>query len=114
MGKAERQKGQRGERLVRDKFRAIFPDAARDLNDVNDEEGVDLKETGNFAVQVKHYKNHVPLSKFREIQPTDGRIRCLVSWPTNRKDEPLIILTLDDFIRLIDMPELSGVKYDTR
>jgi hypothetical protein len=100
MAKFSRDKGKRGERLVVHKFRPIFPDISRDLNDVYAERGIDLTNSGNFAIQVKHYQNHVPLSKFAEIVPGD-KIPLLVSWPTNNKDTPLVVLRLDDFIELL-------------
>ena len=112
MGKLSRRKGQRGELRVAHALQVVFPEAARDLNDVNDEQGVDLKNTGNLAVQVKHYKNHVPLSKFNEIKPEDGRIRVLVSWPTDRKSEPLVVLTLEDFIKMVQDISIVGVNHD--
>lgn len=102
MSKAQRDKGKRGERLVVAALRGLYPDAARDLNDVYAKNGIDLINTGNLAVQVKHYANHVPLSKFKEINPPEGHIPVLVSWPTARGTEPMVCLKLDDFIGILE------------
>ena len=109
MAKSQRDKGKRGERLVVDALRPVFPDAARDLNDVYAKRGIDLIHTGKLAVQVKHYRNHAPISKLNEIVPGDGEIPVMVSWPTNRKDGPVVVLSLDDFTRIL---EDVGVAYD--
>lgn len=109
MTKAQRDKGKRGERLVAAALRILFPKAARDLNDVYAKKGIDLINTGALAVQVKHYAKHVPLSKFAEIIPGD-RIPCLVSWPTDRVSEPLIVFRLSDFIAFAKNPELLKVE----
>ena len=109
MGKSQRDKGKRGERLTVNALQAIFPDAARDLNDAYAQRGIDLIHTGNLAVQVKHYKNHAPISKLNEIVPGDGEIPVLVSWPTNRKDGPVVALGLSDFIKILDD---IGVAYN--
>lgn len=106
MSKAQRDKGRRGEQMAVRALKPIFPDAARDLNDVYAKNGIDLIGTGNLAVQVKHYQNHVPLTKMREIVPGE-RIPALISWPTNRIDDPVIVLKLSDFVRLAqDIGEL--------
>lgn len=110
MPKFSRDKGKRGERLVVQELRPLFPNAARDLNDVYAKHGIDLIGTGKLAVQVKHYKQHVPLSKLNEIKPKDDEIPVLVSWPTNRKDKPLVALRLEDFIAILQDSKITGVK----
>jgi hypothetical protein len=113
MAKFSRDKGKRGERLVVQQLKPLFPGAARDLNDVYAERGIDLTNTGNLAVQVKHYKNHVPFSKFKEIVPDENQIPVLVSWPTNRKDEPMVALRLSDFIAILQDITITGVNNGT-
>jgi len=108
--KFSRDKGKRGERLVANAFKPLFPHAARDLNDVYAEKGTDLINTGKLAIQVKHYQNHVPLSKFKEIIPDEGFIPVLVSWPTNKVDVPMVCLTLDDFLEILYQPSIVGVE----
>lgn len=108
MGKAQRDKGKRGERLVVNSFRTIFPLCARDLNDVYAERGIDIANTGNLAIQVKHYQNHVPMSKIKEVKTQGEQIPVLVSWPTNREEQPLVCLPLADFIKIL---QNTGVIY---
>jgi len=100
VSRSQRQKGQRGELKVAEALRDLFPNARRNLNDFNEAQGVDLTDTGNLAVQVKHLKNHAPFSKYNEIRPTDGRIPVLVSWPTSRGTVPMVALSLEDFIKI--------------
>ena len=101
MAKFSRDKGKRGERLAAKCLQQVFPDAARDLNDVYAEKGIDLTNTGRLAVQVKHYQNHAPITKMREIVFTNGQIPVLISWPTNKIDAPVVVLLLDDFIDIL-------------
>ena len=109
MSRAQRDKGKRGEQMVVKALRPYFPTVGRDLNDVYAKRGIDLVNTGNLAVQVKHYANHVPLSKLAEVVPGPGQIPVLVSWPTDGKNKPLVALALDDFLRIIGD---VGVVYD--
>lgn len=109
MGKQQRDKGKRGERLAAHALRTLFTKASRDLNDVYAKRGIDLINTGNLAIQVKHYAKHVPLTKFNEIIP-GSKIPVLISWPTdNGKSEPLVALRLSDFIAICLDPSLLGV-----
>ena len=101
MSKAQRAKGQRGERKAAEALRAVFPDAARDLNDVYAGRGIDLTNTGRLAVQVKHYATHAPISKLAEVKPANGQIPVLISWPTARGSQPAVVLALDDFVRIL-------------
>lgn len=111
MGKFSRDKGKRGERNVVIALRSLFRDIGRDLNDVYKKEGIDLIRSGGFAIQVKHYAKHVPLTKFKEIQPKDDRLPLLVSWPTNKTEgEPLVIMSLEDFKKLLDDPTIAKLE----
>ena len=111
MSASQRKKGQRGENNVCKAYKqlGIFPDARRNLNDFNEARGIDLAETGNLAHQIKHYKNHVSISKINEIKPTGNQIPVLISWPTNRKDKPTVTVFFDDWLRILDD---IGVVYD--
>ena len=102
MGKSQRDKGKRGERLACSKLREVFPFVGRDLNDIYNKQGIDLVNTENLGIQVKHFVNHASLSKLNEVKPRDGRIPVLISWPTNRKDAPAVVLSLDDFITILN------------
>ena len=101
MSKAQRDKGKRGENMAAHALRVVYRDAARDLNDVYNGQGVDLVNTGILAVQVKHHKNHVSVNTLKSVQPVDGRIPIVISWPTNRADKPAVILSLADFIKIL-------------
>lgn len=102
MSKTQRDKGKRGELKAAAILRRVFPDVARDLNDVNAGRGIDLLETGNLAVQVKHYANHAPISKLAEVVPVNGQIPVLMSLPTNRRDRPVVVLYAEDFVRILE------------
>ena len=107
MPKFERDKGKRGERLVVNALKEFFgEDIGRDLNDVYKKRGIDLLGTEPFVIQVKHYKNHVSLTKYKEIKSNEGEIALLVSWPSNRKDKPMVVMSLDDFKTLL--PSILG------
>lgn len=110
MGKFSREKGKRGERRVVNSLKHLFKNIARDLNDVYKKEGIDLLRSGGFAIQVKHYAKHVSLSKYKEIKPKDDRIPLLVSWPTEKDEEPLVIMSLENFKRLLENPELAKLE----
>lgn len=113
MGKFSREKGKRGERNVVKFLRFLFKNISRDLNDVYKKEGIDLLRSGGFAIQVKHYAKHVPLTKYNEIQPSekDDRIPLLVSWPTTASEgKPLVVMSLEDFSRLLDNPKLAKLE----
>ncbi|PID85718.1 MAG: hypothetical protein CSB13_06590 [Chloroflexi bacterium] len=101
MGRASRQKGQRGERKVRDKFRAIFPDAERELNDFQGNLGTDLRNTGIFRIQVKHYRKHVSPARIYEVKCPDAFVPLLVSWPTNPgTGKPCVAISPANWVRV--------------
>ena len=102
MGKSQRSKGQRGELKAAAALRPLFPDVERDLNDFHGDRGIDLLNTGNLDIQVKHYKNHVPINKINEIRSKGSRIPVLISWPTNRSDAPMVVLSLADYVRILE------------
>ena len=101
MGRSQRQKGQRGERKVAKVLAPLFPDTIpkRNLNDFHGGIGTDLQNTGVLQVQVKHYKEHVPVNKIEEvILYKNTNVPMLVSWPTDAgTGKPCVVLYLDDF-----------------
>lgn len=109
MSKSQRDKGKRGELKACEILRPAFPDAARDLNDINAKRGIDLLHTGKLAVQVKHYAQHAPISKLAEVIPANGEIPVLISIPTDRKSDPVVVLKAKDFVRLL---QDIGEAYD--
>lgn len=110
-GKASRDKGGRGERLVRDKFRKFFPGVERELNDFQGGLGIDLRETGKLRIQVKHYKTHCSLSKIMEVKNQKDTYPILVSWPTDKgTGKPMIAMYIDDFIEIVDPKKIGAYK----
>ncbi len=110
MGKSQRDKGKRGERLAVQILRPAFPNAARDLNDVYAKRGIDLIHTGRLDVQVKHYSGHVPINKYNEIIAGEGRIAVLISIPTHSPDsKPMVVLSAEDFL---DILQDVGIVYN--
>lgn len=111
MGKAQRQKGQRGERKVAEILRSIFPNAKRNLNDFQGGEGTDLQNTGILQIQVKHYRKHVSIKKLEEvILYKEDNVPILVSWPTDAgTGKPCVVLYLDDFVNIVDKDKVDGI-----
>lgn len=108
MGKAQKQKGNRGERNAVKALLEIFPNVARDLNDPNDVFKIDLKNTEPFAIQVKHWKNHCPINIIDEIIPHDDlKMPVLLSMPTDRKRKSVVVMYLDDFIQIVDRSKIE-------
>ena len=108
-GKVSRDKGGRGERLVRDKFRRFFPGAERELNDFQGGLGIDLRETGRFRIQVKHYKQHCSINKIKEVKNLKDTLPLLVSWPTAKgSGKPVVAMYLDDFLEIIDSKKIGA------
>lgn len=107
MGKAERNKGLSYEREVANKLKDVFPQAKRHLEFQKEEcNGVDLDNTGNLLIQCKRGKKYAPLSKIKEIQPSNG-IHCLVTRGDGGKS--IVCLYLDDFIEIL---KDIGVVYE--
>ncbi len=119
IGKANRKNGGVGERKVVTALRILWKRISRDLNDVYKKEGIDLLNSGytaetGVAIQVKYYAKHSALgTKYDEIQPKDSRIPILVSWPRLEKNGvPLVVLSLDDFIRIASDPSLLELEME--
>lgn len=103
MGKAQRDKGNRGERHVVNMFKAAgFQDATRNYLDKMDGRGVDVT-AGNFVVQVKNWQTAAPISKYTEIKG-DG-IKLLV---TKLGGKWMAVLSLEDLLGIL---EDVGVAY---
>ena len=104
-GLRSRRKGHAFERWVANRFKIFFPYAERKLEYQESEaDGIDLKNTGNFRVQCKAYKNYAPISKIEEIKKKDG-IPLLVTKGDNKP--PMVVLSLSDFMLLIT-PTIPG------
>ena len=101
MGKLSRTKGHSFEREVAKKLRrlGLFPNAKRKLEYQEDEcIGVDLENTGPFAIQCKRYKKYPPMNKIFEV---DDGTKMPVLWCKEDRGPELVVLKADDFISLL-------------
>jgi hypothetical protein len=105
MGKKSRTKGHSFERKIAQEFRRIYPEAQRQLEyQLNQCQGVDLKNTGPFKIQCKCKKSYSPINAIEEIK-AEG-IKMLVT-KADRK-AAVACLYLDD---LLDILEDIGNAY---
>lgn len=101
MSKSQRTKGHSFERYVAQRFRLVFPEARRNLNDTHGGSGIDLENTGNLAVQCKAYKGYAPIAKIQEIMVDDtSTIPVLVTKGDGLK--PMAVLPLSWLIAILD------------
>lgn len=101
-GKGCRTKGHDFERWCAEQFRKVFPNAKRHLEyQLEDCQGIDLDETGEYKIQCKRGKRYAPLTAIKEIQlcPIEGGIPVLVT--QGNYTEPLACLPLKDFLRIL-------------
>lgn len=105
MGKSQRTKGHSFERNTAIRWRRVFPNAMRNLDDVYGGVGVDLKNTGALLPQCKSYKKYAPISKIFEVQG-EG-IPVLVT--KGDRLPPIVCMFESDFL---DILEDVGVAYD--
>lgn len=108
MGKMQRNKGANYERQIARRFKALFPNAERNLTETRTGQGIDLTDTGNLQVQCKRHKKYVSISTYDEIPKVDGKINVLVTKADRLPD--MVVLSLDDFMAII---EDVGVVYTT-
>ena len=106
-GKRSRTKGHSFERKMAAWFRKQgFPDARRHLEYQDGEaNGVDLQNTGFFAVQCKKHKKYAPITCIREVQ-ADDKIPLLVTAGDGL--EPMVVIPLAGFQRLLKGCLLMG------
>lgn len=107
MTTAQRLKGHNFERQVAADLRRVFPDAARNLSEPRDgHTGVDLVNTGAFAVQCKRYRNYAPIAAIEEINGPG--VPLLV---TKADGKPaMAVLPFDALLQLLDD---IGLAYTT-
>ena len=110
MSKLSRTKGHSFEREVAKQLRrmGLFPNAKRKLEYQEDEcIGVDLENTGPFAIQCKRYKKYPPMNKIFEVDEA-GKIPVL--WCKEDRNVELVVLKAKDFISLLlTLPEGDDV-----
>lgn len=97
-GKRSRTKGHSFERWAAIKFRSVFPKACRHLEyQEGDANGVDLKNTGDYRVQCKAYKDYAPINKIREIK--ESGIPVLLTKGDNKT--PMAVIPFEHFLHLL-------------
>ena len=111
MGKSQRTKGHSFERKVAAQLREIFPDAKRHLEYQDGEAyGVDIANTGPFAIQCKKHRNYVSITKIFEVKD-DSKIPVLVT--AGDRLEAMAVLPFNEFLRLVKHGKLSNLDDKT-
>ena len=101
MGKSQRTKGSSFERWVANQLKSVFPEAKRHLEfQTQEARGVDLDNTGPFAIQCKAYAKYPPITKIQEVQLREGEIPVLVC--KGDRLTPMAVLPFDEFVRLLE------------
>ena len=94
-------KGSRFERWVANELRNYFPNIAtsRLMSKIEDDNGIDLVNTDDFAIQTKHYAKRTPNDwDVLDHMKTD-KMKVYIK-KIDRK-EPLVVISFDDFKKLI-------------
>lgn len=100
-GSHSRNKGHGFERDIANRLKNLFPEACRQL-EYQEGLGVDLANTGVMRIQCKAYKKYAPLAKIEEAG--DSGIPALI---TKGDRKPILIaLRLDDFLAIIENPQV--------
>ena len=108
MSKSQRDKGHNFERWCAQQLRRVFPDAKRNVTETQTGgQGVDIINTGAFAVQCKRYKNYAPISKIEEVNAPSYWPMLITKGDRNRT---MVVLPLD---ALIEILADVGVAYET-
>jgi|TARA_Y100000296_G_C5170608_1_gene257095 hypothetical protein len=111
MGKSQRTKGQRGEREACKLLREIFPRACRHLEfQIQEaEEGRDIDNTGDFAIQVK-VGQQVPKKPYDFIeQIRDDYDSIPVVMMKRDRKRWLVEMYADDFIEMLMSMKKEGI-----
>lgn len=95
-----RQKGHAFERFIAKVFRDLGYDKAhRQLEfQINNAHGIDLAETGRYAIQCKKTKKYVPMNTIQEVKCSDDQVPVLIAAGDNQ--EPLVTIPLWAFMEL--------------
>lgn len=108
MGKMSRNKGAKGEREVAEMLRLVFPNAKRRVSgeESQEDQGRDLKNTGDWVVQCNKAKRPNPIKKFNEAAGAcnNHMQRPVAFTKVSSKDSSgpwLVTLRASDFIDLI-------------
>lgn len=110
MSKLSRTKGHSFERWVAIKFRKIFPDARRHLENHKADaiEGVDLVHTGRYKIQCKRLRKYASITAIFQVNicPIEGGVPILIT--KGDRHEPMAVLPFDELLRLIKRAEGVG------
>lgn len=107
-GAYARRRGHNYEREVANRFRKLFPKSRRQLEyHAEDARGVDLQNTGRFAIQCKRNKGYAPISKLEEVKPRAGEMPMLITKGDRKRD--VAVLYLDDLLEILSD---IGVVYE--
>jgi len=80
-------------------LKPVFPEADRKIaNDHKRENGADLVNTGNFAIQVKRYKKPAPITKLYEASGAGGMPVLLTRGDGG---EWLVAMRAEDWLRVL-------------
>lgn len=118
MGKKSREKGAAGERAAAQLLRVVFPRAARRAagEESQERQGVDLKNTPGWAVQVNVASAPAPLKKFREASGAllDGEKALVLFRQSSRTASTgwLACLRGEDLVELLELTESSDLEFE--
>ena len=108
MSKSQRTKGHNFERWCANKLRTVFPNAMRNVTESQTGgQGVDLINTGAFAIQCKRYAKYAPIAKIQEVN-APGYWPMLIT--KGDRSRAMAVLPLDALIAIL---EDVGVAYET-
>ena len=108
MSKSQRDKGHNFERWCAIQLQRVFPDARRNVTETQTGgQGVDLVNTGAFAVQCKRYAKYAPISKIEEVNAPGYWPLLITKGDRNRT---MAVLPLDALIAIL---EDVGIAYET-
>jgi hypothetical protein len=101
-----RQKGLNFEREVANDLGHVYPEAKRHLEYQADEaqKGIDISNTGPYAIQCKNLQNYVPIKTIREVQRTAENRPVLVT--KGNKMEAVVVMYFSDWVKMLE--EIKG------
>ena len=105
-GKTNRRKGHGFEREIANEIKVMFPEAKRQLEYQEDEcKGIDIANTGVYAIQCKNHKKYVSVNTIDEIKCGPDKIPVVVT--KGQRLPAMAIIPWKDLIRLIRFREAT-------
>jgi len=97
-GKYARRKGHQFERDMANELKCVFPEARRHLENHKEDaaKGIDLMNCEPFGIQLKCYKDYVPINRINEV--TEG-IPVLIT--KGDRLEPMVVMSLKNWMKLL-------------